>query len=141
MTIAGAPSSNQSLNVVTLKDWKERSKSQTAIMNELNAKAKSIPEVSVQGFAFPEIDTGEQGRPIGFVISTSQDYGDLASVAGKFLEDMQKSSKFVYTNLDLKFDTAQMRIKVDREKAGTYGITMQQISRTLGSFLSAATIE
>ena len=39
-------------------------------------------------------------------ISTSQDYGDLANVAGKFLEDMQKSSKFVYTNLDLKFDTA-----------------------------------
>ena len=141
MTIAGAPSSNQSLNVVTLKDWKERSKSQTAIMNELNAKAKAIPEVSVQGFAFPEIDTGEQGPPIGFVISTSQDYGDLANVAGKFLEDMQKSSKFVYTNLDLKFDTAQMRIKIDREKAGTYGITMQQISRTLGSFLSAATIE
>ena len=141
MTISGVPSSNQSLNVVTLKDWKERSKSQTAIMNELNEKAKSIPEVSVQGFAFPEIDTGEQGPPIGFVISTSQDYGDLANVAGKFLEDMQKSSKFVYTNLDLKFDTAQMRIKIDREKAGTYGITMQQISRTLGSFLSAATIE
>ena len=109
-------------------------------MNELNEKAKSIPEVSVQGFAFPEIDTGEQGPPIGFVISTSQDYGDLANVAGKFLEDMQKSSKFVYTNLDLKFDTAQMRIKIDREKAGTYGITMQQISRTLGSFLSAATM-
>ena len=59
-----------------------------------------------------------QGPPIGFVISTSQDYGDLANVAGKFLEDMQKSSKFVYTNLDLKFDTAQMRIKIDREKQG-----------------------
>ncbi|MDU5823356.1 MAG: efflux RND transporter permease subunit, partial [Haemophilus parainfluenzae] len=141
MTISGAPTSNQSLNVITLKDWKERSKSQTEILNELNAKAKSIPEVSVQGFSFPEIDTGEQGPPIGFVISTSQDYADLANVAGKFLEDMQKSSKFVYTNLDLKFDTAQMRIKIDREKAGTYGITMQQISRTLGSFLSAATIE
>ena len=26
MTISGAPSSNQSLNVITLKDWKERSK-------------------------------------------------------------------------------------------------------------------
>ena len=43
-----------------------------------------------------KFDTGEQGPPIGFVISTSQDYGDLANVAGKFLEDMQKSSKFVY---------------------------------------------
>ena len=141
MTISGVPSTNQSLNVVTLKDWKDRSRSQAQVLAELNTKAKGIPEVSVSGFAFPEIETGEQGPPIGFVISTSQDYADLANVAGKFLEAMQKSGKFVYSSLDLKFDTAQMHIKIDREKAGTYGITMKQISATLGSFLSAATVE
>nr|WP_311461536.1 efflux RND transporter permease subunit [uncultured Aggregatibacter sp.] len=141
MSISGVPSTNQSLNVVTLKDWKDRSRSQAKVLEELNNKAKAIPEVSVSGFAFPEIETGEQGPPIGFVISTSQGYEDLANVAGKFLEAMQKSSKFVYSSLDLKFDTAQMHIKIDREKAGTYGITMKQISATLGSFLSAATVE
>ena len=141
MSISGVPSTNQSLNVVTLKDWKDRSRSQAQVLAELNAKAKGIPEVSVSGFAFPEIETGEQGPPIGFVISTSKGYEDLANVAGKFLEAMQKSGKFVYSSLDLKFDTAQMHIKIDREKAGTYGITMKQISATLGSFLSAATVE
>ena len=141
MTISGVPSTNQSLNVVTLKDWKDRSRSQAQVLAELNTKAKGIPEVSVSGFAFPEIETGEQGPPIGFVISTSKGYEDLANVAGKFLEAMQKSGKFVYSSLDLKFDTAQMHIKIDREKAGTYGITMKQISATLGSFLSAATVE
>ena len=141
MTISGVPSSKQSLNVITLKDWKDRSRSQAKVLEELNNKAKAIPEVSVSGFAFPEIETGEQGPPIGFVISTSQGYEDLANVAGKFLEAMQKSGKFVYSSLDLKFDTAQMHIKIDREKAGTYGITMKQISATLGSFLSAATVE
>ena len=141
MTISGVPSTNQSLNVVTLKDWKDRSRNQAQVLAELNAKAKGIPEVSVSGFAFPEIETGEQGPPIGFVISTSKGYEDLANVAGKFLEAMQKSGKFVYSSLDLKFDTAQMHIKIDREKAGTYGITMKQISTTLGSFLSAATVE
>ena len=141
MSISGVPSTNQSLNVVTLKDWKDRSRSQAKVLEELNNKAKAIPEVSVSGFAFPEIETGEQGPPIGFVISTSKGYEDLANIAGKFLEAMQKSGKFVYSSLDLKFDTAQMHIKIDREKAGTYGITMKQISATLGSFLSAATVE
>ena len=141
MTISGVPSTNQSLNVVTLKDWKDRSRSQAEVLKDLNTKAQAIPEVSVSGFAFPEIETGEQGPPIGFVISTSKGYEDLANVAGKFLEAMQKSGKFVYSSLDLKFDTAQMHIKIDREKAGTYGITMKQISATLGSFLSAATVE
>lgn len=140
MSIAGAPSSNQSLNIVTLKDWKERSRKQPEIMNELNAKAKTIPEVSVSAFNFPEIDTGEQGPPVAIVLKTAQDYNALANTAEKFLEAMRASGKFVYTNLDLKYDTAQMTISVDKEKAGTYGITMQQISNTLGSFLSGATI-
>ncbi|MBF0750832.1 MULTISPECIES: efflux RND transporter permease subunit [unclassified Pasteurella] len=140
MSIAGAPSSNQSLNIVTLKDWKERSRKQPEVMNELNAKAKAIPEVSVSAFNFPEIDTGEQGPPVAIVLKTAQDYNALANTAEKFLAAMRASGKFVYTNLDLKYDTAQMTISVDKEKAGTYGITMQQISNTLGSFLSAATI-
>lgn len=140
MSIAGAPSSNQSLNIVTLKDWKERSRKQPEIMNELNAKAKAIPEVSVSAFNFPEIDTGEQGPPVAIVLKTAQDYNALANTAEKFLDAMRASGKFVYTNLDLKYDTAQMTISVDKEKAGTYGITMQQISNTLGSFLSGATI-
>ena len=140
MSIAGAPSSNASLNIVTLKDWNERSRKQAAIMNELNAKAKSIPEVSVSAFNFPEIDTGEQGPPVSIVLKTAQDYNALANTAEKFLQAMKASGKFIYTNLDLKYDTAQMTISVDKEKAGTYGISMQQISNTLGSFLSGATI-
>ena len=140
MSIAGAPSSNASLNIVTLKDWKERSRKQAAIMNELNAKAKSIPEVSVSAFNFPEIDTGEQGPPVSIVLKTAQDYNALADTAEKFLQAMNASGKFIYTDLDLKYDTAQMTISVDKEKAGTYGISMQQISNTLGSFLSGAAI-
>ncbi|QPB43459.1 multidrug efflux RND transporter permease subunit AcrB [Rodentibacter haemolyticus] len=140
MSIAGAPSSNQSLNIVTLEDWKNRSRKQPEIMNELNAKAKELPEVSVSAFNFPEIDTGEQGPPVAIVLKTAQDYNALANTAEKFLAAMRASGKFVYTDLDLKYDTAQMTISVDKEKAGTYGITMQQISSTLGSFLSGATI-
>ena len=140
MSIAGAPNSNGSLNIITLKDWKERSRKQSAIMNEINEKAKSIPEVSVSAFNIPEIDTGEQGAPVSIVLKTAQDYKSLANTAEKFLSAMKASGKFIYTNLDLTYDTAQMTISVDKEKAGTYGITMQQISNTLGSFLSGATI-
>ncbi|MCW9733196.1 efflux RND transporter permease subunit [Avibacterium sp. 20-15] len=140
MVISGAPSSNQSLNVVTLKDWKERSRKQSEVLAELNQKAQAIPEISVSGFAFPEIETGEQGPPVSFVISTAKDYKELADIAGAFLDKMKNSGQFVYTSLALKFDTAQMKITIDKEKAGTYGVSMQQISNTLGSYLSAATI-
>lgn len=140
MSIAGEPTSNSSLNIITLKDWKERSRKQSAIMNEINEKAQSIPEVSVSAFNIPEIDTGEQGAPVSIVLKTAQDYKSLANTAEKFLNAMKASGKFIYSNLNLTYDTAQMTISVDKEKAGTYGITMQQISNTLGSFLSGATV-
>lgn len=89
MVISGAMGSNQSFSVVTLKDWKERTRSQAEILAELNKKSAHIPEVALTGFNFPEINTGEQGPPIGFVISTASGYEDLANVAENFLQEMK----------------------------------------------------
>ena len=138
--IAGAPNTNQALVITTLKDWSERSRSQAQVMADLTKQAATIPEVSISAFSFPEIDTGEEGPPVVFVLTSPSDTKELAQVAGSFLDKIRKSGKFVYSNLTLKYDVVQMRIKVDKEKAGTYGITMQQIANTLGYYLSAATI-
>ncbi|MFC0323341.1 efflux RND transporter permease subunit [Gallibacterium melopsittaci] len=139
--IAGVPNSNESMTIIVLEDWGDRKRSQTEIMNDLNDKADKIPEMSISGFAFPEINTGESGASVGFVISTANSYRNLAEVASEVLTAARESGLFVYNELDLKFNTAQMKVTIDREKAGTYGITMQQISNTLGSYLSGATIE
>lgn len=138
--IAGAPNTNKALVITTLKDWSQRSRSQAEVMADLTKQAATIPEVSVSAFAFPEIETGEQGPPVVFVLTSPNSTKELANVAGSFLDKIRKSGKFVYSDLSLKYDVAQMRISVDKEKAGTYGITMQQIATTLGSYLSEATI-
>lgn len=138
--ISGVPASNQALAIATLVDWSERSRSQAEIMNELNAKAKNIPEISVSGFPFPEINTGEQGMPVSFVITTPNDYRNLADVAQSIWAEAQQSGQFIFSNIDLKFDTAEMTMSIDRDKANSYGITMSQISSTVGSFLSSATV-
>ncbi|PVX31858.1 multidrug efflux pump [Pasteurella langaaensis DSM 22999] len=138
--IAGAPNTNQALVITTLKDWAKRDRTQAEIMADLTAKAATIPEVSISSFAFPEVETGEQGPPVVFVLSSPNSTKELAEVAGSFLDKVRKSGNFVYSNLTLKYDVAQMRIKVDKEKAGTYGISMRQIASTLGYYLSEATI-
>ncbi|MDU8923650.1 efflux RND transporter permease subunit [Pasteurellaceae bacterium LIM206] len=139
--ISGVPNGNNALVITTLKDWKERNRSQNDIMADLNTKAAGITEVTMSNFAFPEIDTGEQGPPISFVIQSAANYKDIANVAAKVLSAAQASGKFVYLNLDLKFDTAQMHITIDREKANTYGISMANISTMLGYYLSGANIQ
>lgn len=138
--ISGVPSPNNALAVATLVDWNERSRSQAEIIADLNHRAKAIPEISVSGFPFPEIDTGEQGMPVSFVITTPNSYEDLVQIAQSVWQAAKNSGQFIISNLDLNFDTAEMNMSIDMDKANSYGITMSQISRTLGSFLSGATI-
>ncbi|VEJ09426.1 efflux RND transporter permease subunit [Actinobacillus delphinicola] len=140
MVISGNPTSNQAISIVMLKDWADRKETQAQISAKINRQAKAIPEMSISAFGFPEINTGEMGPPIGFVISTNDSYRKLAPIAQEFLEKMRKSGKFIFSSLDLKFDTAEVDLQIDRNKARTYGISMQQIANALGSYLAAPTI-
>ncbi|QIM63206.1 transporter [Pasteurellaceae bacterium Orientalotternb1] len=136
----GVPSGNGAFALIPLVDWSERNRSQAEVTADVNLLGKKVAELSVQAFSFPEISTGESGLPFSFIITTADDYHALADVAQRFLQEAQKSGNFFFTQLSLKFDTAAMKIGLDRDKMGTYGVTAQQISATLGSYLSAATL-
>ncbi|QLB21440.1 transporter [Vespertiliibacter pulmonis] len=136
----GYPSSNSAFALLPLVDWSERTRSQTEVLGAINQIIQRVAEVSIMAFPVPEISTGESDLPFSLVITTANDYTKLAEVAQQFLLEAQRSGKFFFSTLDLKFDTALMRINLDREKLGTYGITVQQISSTLGSYLSGATL-
>lgn len=138
--IPGFPNSSGAFFLVPLKDWSERSRSQPQVLADVNKIGGGVPELSVMAFSLPEISTGESGLPFSFVITTANDYRQLADVATQFLLEAQKSGQFFFNQLDLKFDTASMKITLDRDKLGAYGISVQQISTTLGSYLSGATL-
>ena len=140
MSIAGFSGTNSSLSIISLKDWAERSKSQFEVKDIVAGMAEEVVGMDINAVAFPEIQTGESGLPFSLVITTADSYEKLAEVASEFLAKAQSSGQFFFANLDLKFNTATMRMKFDREKMGTYGVTMQQVSNTLGAFLSGAII-
>ncbi len=57
-------------------------------------------------------------------------------MASEILTAAQGSGRFVYSELGLQYDSATMKIKIDKDKAGAYGITMQDIGITLGTMMS-----
>ncbi|MDH2997249.1 transporter [Pasteurellaceae bacterium LFhippo2] len=140
MTIAGFNGGNSGLSIISLKDWSERTRSQAQIKDEIAGMASKVVGMNVNAITFPEISTGESGLPFSVVITTAESYEKLSGVAADFLKKAQGSGQFFFSSLDLKFDTATMKMKFDREKMGSYGITMQQVSGTLGAYLSGAII-
>ena len=67
----------------------------------------------MQAFSPPALPGSTGGAPMQFVIRTTGDYTKLADVALKMQQAARESGLFLFTDVDLKFDTPQLEFKVD----------------------------
>ncbi|MBX9634562.1 MAG: efflux RND transporter permease subunit, partial [Magnetospirillum sp.] len=76
---------------------------------------------------------GVDGLPVQFVISAITDYRQLQEVQAEILNRAQKSGMFAFIDGDLKYESPQTKLDIDRDKAAAYGISMQQIGDSLAT--------
>ena len=135
LSFAGIPNSNQGMGIAVLKPWSQRDDLKD-VLKRTNAAMQDIPEMTVSSFQFPELPGAGGGLPLQYVITTPNNFESLFQVAEGILQKVKANRQFVYTEMDLAYDSATMRITVDRDKAGAYGITMQDIGVTLSTMMS-----
>jgi multidrug efflux pump len=136
LAFAGVPASNQAFGVITLDSWSKRDASQEEIIKQTSSLISNVSGVSLSAFAFPELPGSSQGMPVQLVITTPNNFESLLAVADAILEKMRASPKFLVTQSNLAFDTGTVRLNINRDKAGAYGITMNDIASTLNIMLS-----
>jgi multidrug efflux pump len=136
LAMSGIPNANQAFGIAIMKTWSQRDKDPKALSETMTPAFNAIPSVATTAFQMPELPGSSGGLPVQFVITTSNPFQSLVSIATDVLAATQANSTFVYSELDLAFDSATMNISIDRDKAGAYGITMQDIGITLGTLLS-----
>lgn len=132
----GIPSSNQALGISTLVPWSKREAGQKEVQERVGKLVKEIPGMSVVAFQPPELPGAGSGLPIQFVITTPDNFESLFATASDILSEVMANPMFMVPSLDLNFDSATMRININKDKAGAYGITMQDIGITLGTLMS-----
>ncbi|ELV8717989.1 multidrug efflux RND transporter permease subunit VmeD [Vibrio vulnificus] len=132
----GVPNSNQAFGLATLKPWSQRQASQAEITKRVGGLVSNVPGMAVTAFQMPELPGAGSGLPIQFVITTPNSFESLYTIASDILTEVTSSPLFVYSDLDLKYDSATMKIKIDKDKAGAYGVTMQDIGITLGTMMA-----
>tara|TARA_R110000868_G_scaffold31675_2_gene116029 strand:- start:12687 stop:15743 length:3057 start_codon:yes stop_codon:yes gene_type:complete len=141
IAIAGVPAGNQGLGVGVITPWGDRSNSQQEFMNNFTKTTlKTIPEMAISAINFPALPGSSSGLPVQFVISTANDFKSLNNIASNILSLATQNPIFDFTTIDLKFDSGGMRININRDKAGAYGVTMQAIGNTLTTMISDAYI-
>ncbi len=137
---SGIPAANQAFGLATLKPWSERTESQAEVANDVAKKIKDIPQMSVAAFQMPSLPGAGGGFPVQFVITTPNNFKSLFQVASEMLTKVKDNPMFVYSDLNLRYDSADMKIKINKDKAGAYGVTMQSIGNTLSTMLAGGDI-
>ncbi|SKA58596.1 multidrug efflux RND transporter permease subunit [Enterovibrio nigricans] len=133
---SGVPKSNQAFGIASLVPWSEREASQADVVARMAEEVKDIPGMAVTTFQMPELPGASSGLPIQFVITTPNNFESLFQVASDVLAEVKSNPQFVYSDMDLNFDSATMKINIDKDKAGAYGVTMQDIGITLGTMMA-----
>jgi multidrug efflux pump subunit AcrB len=134
-TINGMTDVHQAFSGILFKPWGERERSQKQILASLQGKVASIANAQVFTFPLPSLPGSRGGPPVQFVITTTADYTQLAQILDTVKAEAQKSGMFIFIDTDLRFETPQIEMKIDHDKANRLGITMQDIGGSLATLL------
>jgi multidrug efflux pump len=129
---------NSAIARVLLKDPEDRPHSQQQLADILTASVKKYTGARVSVAQDQSISSGGGkggGLPVQFVLQT-QDFEKLTAAVPKFLEAAQADKTFSFVDVNLKFNKPELRVVIDREKAQTLGVSVQDISQTLQAGLS-----
>ncbi|TDB65177.1 efflux RND transporter permease subunit [Arundinibacter roseus] len=132
----GSASSNSGFTRVTLTPPDQRTRSQQEIVDDLTIKLKQFTGARTIVSQDQTINAGRsRGQPIQYVIQ-AQNFDKLKEFLPKVLEKAQASSKLEGVDANLKFTKPEIRVEIDREKAQSLGVSIQDVGQTLQLGLS-----
>ena len=134
----GASSSvNSAFMFTILKDPEERDRTQNEVANAFTPIVNSMTEARAF-VSQPEtisVGRGLGGQPVQYVIQ-APNLEKLKAVLPRFQRLAQQQPEFGFVQVNLKFNKPEITIRIDRDKARSLGVSVQDVARTLQLGLS-----
>jgi multidrug efflux pump len=116
-----------------LKPWKERKRSASQILGEVQQKVSGIPGVQTFPILPPALPGGGN-FPVEFVIASTADTAEILGFARQLQEKAAKSGMFAFPPLiDVKVDQPESEVVFDREKVAQLGLNLQSVGQDLSA--------
>ena len=128
---SGLGAANTGSGRIALVDKKERKETQQEIADYVNKKLKQLPDAKsfvVQQQTIAVDSRG--GLPIQYVIQ-APDFEKLRAYLPKFMEETSNDPTFSITDVNLKFSKPELQISIDREKAKSLGVSVEDVAQTM----------
>ncbi|MBT8764949.1 efflux RND transporter permease subunit [Metapseudomonas boanensis] len=137
MVVVGFPTVAQGLSFLKLEPWDDRERSQFEIRDELLPKLQDIPGVRAFPINRPPLGQSARNQPVNFVIRSSLEFDELQQYVEQLLARVRDYPGLESLDSDLKLNTPQLKVTVNREQAVAVGTDVAAIGRSLESLFGS----
>lgn len=131
---------NSAIALWAFEDWAQRDRSQKEIQGDLQARIAPVDGVQAFVFSPPSLPGAGGGLPISLVIQTTGDPARVYEVAERIREEAQASGRFIVVQNSMSYDTTQVVVSIDRDRAAALDVPPSQIGATLGLLVGGGAI-
>lgn len=140
-SIAGINRQNNSgFYIWVMKDWADRTRSQAEIQQTIQAQLGEQTGVEAFVFAPPTLPGAGGGLPISVVIQSIYDPERVVEVADEVKAKAQASGRFIVVQNSMAYDSPEVRVTIDRERAAALNVPVSDIGNTLGLLVGGGSI-
>ena len=128
---------NFAIAFVVLKPWKERLRSQQAIVKEFFPKLLAIPGANVFAINPPSLNQPGRKSPVQFVIG-GPSYDTLKDWSKIIIEKARdENPQLLSIDADYKETKPELKVDIDRDRSASMEVSISNIGRTLETMLGS----
>ena len=133
--IAGFPTVVDGVAVLRLKSWEERTRRQKQIADELRPQFANIPGAIAFPINPPSLGQPFRSTPVEYIIMSQIPYPDLQRLVDRFVDEARKYPGVQNLQTDLRLNTPEVRVRINRDKLSDVGVPVDTVGRTLETML------
>jgi len=133
--ISGFPTVVDGNAVLRLKPWEERKKKQQQITDELRPKFAAIPGAIAFPLNPPSLGQSFRSTPVEYIVMSQVPYAELQRTVDRFLDEVRKYPGVQNLQIDLRLNTPEVRVNINRDKLSDVGVGVDTVGRTLETML------
>ncbi|GLO55792.1 resistance-nodulation-cell division efflux transporter [Pseudomonas putida] len=130
--INGTDGTAASFAGINLSAWQQRERSAAQIQAQLQQAVADIEGSSIFAFQVASLPGSSGGLPVQMVLRSAQDYPVLYQTMEVLKQRARESGLFSVVDSDLDYNNPVVKVSIDRAKAASLGISMQDIGESLG---------
>ena len=121
--------------ILRLKPWEERSKRQQQIADELRPRMGQIPGALAFPLNPPSLGQSFRSQPVEYVIMSQVPYVELSRIVDRFLDEARRIPGVQNLQTDLRLNTPEVRVQINRDKLSDIAVNVDTVGRTLETML------